>query len=99
MPWRLTIIALGLAYSLHSLGVAQESLTAEEAVKLFEQAKKLRAAREYDKALPLYERVAKAAPALWGEDSTHHATILNDLAGLHRDMGRYVKAEPCTCAP
>src|SRR5262249_53904500 len=94
MSWRRAIIVLGLLGGLARLGPAQETVTKEEALKLLNQGRKHRQAGEYTKALPLLERVATAAPGLWGEDSTSHATVLNDLASLYQDTGQYAKAEP-----
>jgi CHAT domain-containing protein/Tfp pilus assembly protein PilF len=83
------VLALGAAGNSRA-----QSLTEDEAIALFQRADKHQEAGEYAEAERLYRQVLAEAPRLWGEGSTNHAAVLNNLAALYRAMGRYAQAEP-----
>jgi tetratricopeptide (TPR) repeat protein len=83
------VLALGAAGNSRA-----QSLTADEAIALFQRAAKHQEAGENAEAERLYQQVLAEAPRLWGEGSTNHAVVLNNLANLYKDTGGYEKAEP-----
>jgi tetratricopeptide (TPR) repeat protein len=49
--------------------------------------------RQYEKALPLYERALRIQEQVLGPEHPHTATSLNNLADLYQKQGRYEEAE------
>jgi tetratricopeptide (TPR) repeat protein len=73
---------------------AGQALTEDEAFAQWEQASKLYQAGRYADAERLYRRLLPEVFRLWGEGSTNHAHLLNNLANLYYETSRYAQAEP-----
>jgi CHAT domain-containing protein/tetratricopeptide (TPR) repeat protein len=66
----------------------------QEACKLYEKARKLRDAGQYDEALPLFERVIETRQMILGPDAPDLAAVIHDLAVFYYYKGDYPKVEP-----
>jgi CHAT domain-containing protein len=65
-----------------------------DALKQFEEARRLRGAGKYDEALPLAERAMESRERLLGSEHLDVAAAIDSLAGIYTDRGEYGKAEP-----
>src|SRR4051794_10492667 len=66
----------------------------EEFQRLNQQALQLYQQGRYEEAISLSTRSLELARQIWGEGHPDYATILSNLAELHRAMGDYAAAEP-----
>jgi CHAT domain-containing protein/Tfp pilus assembly protein PilF len=65
----------------------------QEAHKLYENARNLRDAGQYEEALSLFERVIETRQMILGPDAPELAAVIHDLAVLYYYKGDYPRAE------
>jgi CHAT domain-containing protein/Tfp pilus assembly protein PilF len=73
---------------------AQDKEGKAEVIALYRRAKALQKAVKWKEAAEVYEKAVAKARVAFGETDTSTALLMNNLAGLYQDMGRYAKAEP-----
>ncbi len=83
----------GSATTLDTSGSATEAVMSTEAAD-YDRGMQLFHAEQYDLALPYFVSAVGEARSRFGEQSSEHATALNNLGEVYRRMKRYEEAEP-----